>query len=132
MGREPAEPGHHELCHLAKKNSVGEVLHGQTTRGTVSLENHVATADCCCWQQENRHRSAQVSLLDAKPDIHAERTKVWIELWILAYNVASDTHEVVKHMITLEDTFDWYKTESNLRRVYMYINSVSIVNCEVW
>ena len=49
-----------------------------------------------------------------------ERTKVWIELWILAYNVASDTHEVVKHMITLEDTFDWYNTASNLRRVYMY------------
>ena len=30
-----------------------------------------------------------------------ERTKVWVKLWILAYNVASDTHEVVKHMITL-------------------------------
>ena len=53
-----------------------------------------------------------------------ERTKVWIELWILVYNVASDTHEVVKHMsmITLEDTFDWYNTESNLRRVCMYIS----------
>ena len=37
-----------------------------------------------------------------------ERTKVWAELWILAYNVASDTHEVVKHMITLENTFAWY------------------------
>ena len=41
---------------------------------------------------------------------------------ILAYNVASDTHEVVKHMITLENTFDWYNTESKLRRVYMYIS----------
>ena len=51
-----------------------------------------------------------------------ERTKVWIEPWILAYNVALDTHEVVKHIITLEDTFDWYNTASNLRRVYMYIS----------
>ena len=51
-----------------------------------------------------------------------ERTRVWVELWSLAYSVALDTHEVVKHMITLEDTFDWYNTESNLRRVYMYIS----------
>ena len=41
---------------------------------------------------------------------------------ILAYNVASDTNEVVNHMIILEDTFDWYNTESNLRKVYMYIS----------
>ena len=26
-----------------------------------------------------------------------KRTRVWVELWSLAYNVASDTHEVVKH-----------------------------------
>ena len=32
------------------------------------------------------------------------------------------THEVVKHMITFENTFDWYNTESNLRRVYMYVS----------
>ena len=38
-----------------------------------------------------------------------ERTKVLVELWTLTYNVASDTHnEVVKHMITLQNTFDWY------------------------
>ena len=52
-----------------------------------------------------------------------ERTKVWVELRILlAYNVASDTHEVVKHLITLENTFDWYNTESDLRRVYMFVS----------
>ena len=51
-----------------------------------------------------------------------ERTKVGIEPWTLAYNVALDTHEVVKHIITLEDTFEWYNTASNLRRVYMYIS----------
>ena len=33
------------------------------------------------------------------------------------------THEVVKHMITLENTFDWYNTERNLRRVYMYVST---------
>ena len=37
-----------------------------------------------------------------------ERTKVLVELWILTYNVPSDTHEVVKHMITIENTFAWY------------------------
>ena len=31
-----------------------------------------------------------------------------VDFWILTYNVASDTHEVVKHMITLENTFSWY------------------------
>ena len=31
-------------------------------------------------------------------------------------------HQVVKHMITLENTFDWYNTESNLRRVFMYVS----------
>ena len=54
--------------------------------------------------------------------LSVERTKVWVELWILACDVASDTHEMVKHMITLENTFDWYNTESNLRRLYMYVS----------
>ena len=47
---------------------------------------------------------------------------------ILAYNVASDTHEVVKHMITLENTFDWYNTESNLRRVYIMYISIALAS----
>ena len=37
-----------------------------------------------------------------------ERTKVLVELCILTFNVASDTHEVVKHMLTIENTFYWY------------------------
>ena len=38
------------------------------------------------------------------------------------YNVASDTHEVVKHMIT-----HLIGTESNLHRVYMYVCINSII-----
>ena len=39
--------------------------------------------------------------------------KILVELWILTYNIPSDTHEVVKHMTTLENTST---------RVYMYVS----------
>ena len=52
--------------------------------------------------------------------------KIEITLWILTYNVASDTHEVVKHMITLQNTFAWYG-EQFTQGVYVCINSISIV-----
>ena len=60
-----------------------------------------------------------------------EHTRVWVELWSLAYNVASDTHEVVKHDNIREHIWLVQYGEESTQGVYVCINSISIVICEV-
>ena len=102
-----------------ESNNIDFSLNRNQSESNFRLEAGVRPAPLAASRNRKGQKGLQLPTGKVWND-NLERTNVLVELWILTYNVASDTHEVVKHTITLENTLHLIGTESNLRRVYLY------------